>query len=120
MITVQETTKWDSNTPNHRYILTDDGRFAYGYIRRGDKYPQLFSRLMQMDWRQRSYKILVRTKDVDPSFQSWKVEGSKGNSYIVSRTDNQYRCTCPAALYRHAECKHIEHVKENLVEKAGS
>ena len=32
MIIVQETTKWDDNTPNHVYVLSDDKQSMYGYI----------------------------------------------------------------------------------------
>jgi hypothetical protein len=65
MVTVQETTVWNDNYANHKYILSDDGRLAYGYIRSGDKYPQLFRKPITIDWRNRTYKVVVRTKGVE-------------------------------------------------------
>lgn len=114
MITVQETTKWDTNTPNHRYITTDDMRVAYAYIKAGETRPYIFNKPMRMDWRGRTYKVLVRTKDVNPSDRKWIVEGSSGNKYTVTHIDNTYRCTCPASLYRHSECKHIISIRDRL------
>lgn len=63
MITAQETTQWDVSTPNHKYIMSDDMRVAYGYIKKGDKYPQLFKTPMAIDKRYRTFKVIVKTKD---------------------------------------------------------
>lgn len=64
MITVQETTMWDDNTPNHKYILSDDMMKSFGYIKVGDKYPYIFNKPMAFDKRHRTFKTVVRTKDV--------------------------------------------------------
>lgn len=64
MITVQETTKWDDDTPNHKYIMSDDMVNAYGYIKVGDKYPHIFNTPIRVDRRYRTFKTVVRTKDV--------------------------------------------------------
>lgn len=114
MITVQETTVWDGNYPNHKYILSDDGRWAYAYIRKGDKYPQIFNKPIGMDWRGRKYTVITRTKDVDPNVHQWKVAGSKDNVYVVTEEDGEFTCTCPAATYRHQQCKHIQKIKQEL------
>jgi hypothetical protein len=114
MITVQETTVWDTDlkTPNHKYILQDSGHICYGYIKHGEKYPHMFTRPSQIDWSRRSYKVLLRTKDADPSEKSWEVVGSRGDIYKVVLRDGKYTCTCPAATFRHRECKHIQNNKE--------
>lgn len=116
MMTVQETTVWnvDHRQPNHHYILSDDGQLAYGYIKWGQGKPQLFNSPMRMDWRYRKYLILHKTKDVDTDTRVWKIAGSKGNEYKVSLKDGEYTCTCPAATFRHSECKHIVQVKESV------
>lgn len=106
MITVRETTKWDSNVPNHRYILSDDRMMMFGYIKCGDRLPTLFNKPMSFSAKGRSFTVLVRTKDVEPDFSSWTVTGSKGDIYNVTRRDGVYRCTCPAATFR-GQCKHI-------------
>lgn len=114
MITVQETTVWSGNFPNHKYILSDDMRWAYGYVRAGEKYPTLFNKPMSMDWRGRTYKVVKRTKDVRTDNRQWKVAGSKGDTYLVTETNGEYKCTCPAALYRNTECKHIQKIKQEV------
>lgn len=40
----------------------------------------------------------------------WKVKGSKGNTYTVSITNNNWSCTCTGFEF-HRKCKHIEQVK---------
>lgn len=62
MITVQETTVWENpEQQNHQYILTNDRRYALGYIKHGEKYPQMFSKPMRFDARNRSFTVLVKT-----------------------------------------------------------
>jgi len=113
LITVQETTSWDLGFEiNHKYIMSDDMRIAYGYIKHGDKYPHLFNKPLQIDTRRRTFKVLVRTKDVDNS-RRWSIEGSKGNKYTVKLEDGKYSCTCPAATFRGGMCKHIQQIKDS-------
>jgi hypothetical protein len=50
-------------------------------------------------------KIALPTQD----YQQWTVTGSKGNTYLVIRTKNQYTCTCPGYTYR-KNCRHISEV----------
>ena len=44
-----------------------------------------------------------------PSYEEVKVEGSKGNTYTVSRnkTTGKLNCTCPGFKYR-GNCKHLK------------
>lgn len=111
MITVQETTVWAGNYPNHKYILSDDKRWMYGYIRTGDKYPQLFKKPMGFDTRGRTFKVLIRSEDVPEGQRTWRIPGSNGNVYTVTEMDGEYTCTCPASMYRKTECKHIQQVR---------
>ena len=112
MLTVQETTRWSDGTiRNHKYIVSDDMRVAYGYIKHGERLPELFRRPIQMDWRGRQYRVVVHTKDVVPNTRQWKVAGSKNNVYTVTLEDGRFSCTCPAATFRHVECKHIQGVR---------
>ena len=109
MITVQETTQWRHPTPNHKYILSDDKRWMYGYIREGEHLPLLFSKRIGFDIRGRSFDVLIKTHDVsDAQINTWDIIGSRGDVYVVSRDiDNNYSCTCPAAKFKGVECKHI-------------
>lgn len=62
MITVQETTVWENQEQqNHQYILTDDRRHVLGYIKHGEKYPQMFSKPLRFDARNRSFTVLIKT-----------------------------------------------------------
>lgn len=110
MITVQETTTWNGNFPNHKYILSDDRRMMHGYIKTGSRYPKLFNPPINFDVRNRTFKVLVKTRDVVEA-KYWVIQGSKGNKYTVTLEGNVYACTCPAATFRHGECKHIQQVR---------
>lgn len=112
MITVQETTVWSVPCPNHKYILSDDRRSMYGYIRVGDKYPTIFTNKMSFDAKGRTFVVLVRTKDIPESdTRIWNIKGSKDNVYTVSLKEGTYSCTCPAHSFRRMICKHIESVQ---------
>lgn len=46
-----------------------------------------------------------------PKIQSWTVEGSKGDIYIVTNDDGKWACDCVAGRFgRH--CKHVEKIKK--------
>jgi hypothetical protein len=114
MITVQETTKWDGNYDNHQYILSDDKRWMYGFIRAGEKYPKLFNNPIGFDTRGRTFTLIVQTKDVTGDKRVWHITGSKGDIYTVSNRDNNWKCSCPAAMFRGKTCKHVEEVQQSL------
>jgi hypothetical protein len=114
MITVQETTVWDIPTPNHKYIMSNDMRMAYAYIKQGETFPHIFNTPMMLDRSRRKFKVLIRTEDVDLVIREWKVKGSRGDTYTITLDDDVFSCTCPAATYRNKECKHIQSIKEPL------
>ena len=114
MITVQETTKWSGNCPNHQYILSDDKRWMYAFIRVGEKYPKIFNNPIGFDTRGRTFKLIVQTKDVTGDKRVWHITGSKGDIYTVSNRDNNWKCSCPAAMFRGKACKHVEEVQQSL------
>lgn len=111
MITVLETTQWEGPARNHKYILSDDRQWLYGYVRDDKDLPDLFTKPMRFDVRGRQFKVLVKTKDFDPDVQSWDLRGSKGAVHTVSVRDGVWRCTCPAAKYRGGMCKHISEIQ---------
>lgn len=61
MITLQETTSWDF--PNHKYILSNDRRTMFGYIKSGETKPILFNGPRRFDPRGRTFIKLVQTND---------------------------------------------------------
>lgn len=45
-----------------------------------------------------------------PKIRSWTVDGSKGNTYIVTNDNGKWSCDCVAGKFgRH--CKHVDQIK---------
>lgn len=40
-----------------------------------------------------------------------KVEGSKGNTYELTKTNGKWSCTCPGFEFRKI-CKHVKHIED--------
>ena len=47
------------------------------------------------------------------NIEEFKVEGSTGNTYTVTKRDNSLTCDCPAGKFR-GSCKHITKIKTEL------
>ena len=47
----------------------------------------------------------------------FKVEGSKGNIYKITKEGDNYKCECKSFYYNRYTCKHIENIKQNLRNK---
>ena len=54
-------------------------------------------------------KVTIPKKQAD---KEWKVTGSKGDIYLVKRTNGHYTCQCPGFQYR-GKCRHITECAEN-------
>jgi hypothetical protein len=104
MILVAETTVWETNVPNHAYLLSDDKSKVFGYAKRGTEEIEMFKKPIDFSTRGRKFTILKKlaTPAIEPP--GIKVEGSKGAVYYVH--DN--KCTCPGFKYR-GDCKHVKH-----------
>ena len=113
----KETTKdWASATPNHTYLLTDDKSKMYGYIkaRSGDTFT--FKKPIKFDARRRTFVEVKELGEIDlneAQGETWKVDGSGGNSYVVQKIDNVYNCTCSGFKFR-GECRHIKQIEETV------
>lgn len=57
-ILLQETTQWDTNLPNHTYLLTDTKEFVLGYIPRNSRKLTVFSKPKRFDRRYRTFKTI--------------------------------------------------------------
>lgn len=58
-------------------------------------------------------KIIVGdSKDIDTDVKTWEVPGSKGNKYIVTRSNQGWSCTCPGFQFRR-QCKHVSELSGN-------
>jgi len=97
MILLQETTTWEY--PNHQYLLSDDKRTLFAYIRKGTKELFTFTKPLPFRVNGRSFKFIKR---VDSADQGRKVVGSKGDVYWVKNG----RCTCAGFTFR-GVCKHV-------------
>jgi len=49
----------------------------------------------------------VARKEAIEAANSWVVKGSKGEDYIVTKSNGKCRCTCPGFTFRN-KCKHSE------------
>lgn len=57
--------------------------------------------------------VAVEQPAAVPKVQSWTVDGSKGNQYIVTNDDGKWSCDCVAGRFgRH--CKHVESIKNQM------
>jgi uncharacterized Zn finger protein len=45
----------------------------------------------------------------DVRAETWEFVGSKGDKYIVQKTDNMLQCSCPGFTYR-GDCKHVKEI----------
>ncbi len=111
----QETTKWNDNIPNGIYLLNDSKTKMYAFIRAGSKSVFKFKNPVQIDARGRTFKEVPNTFKFsleEPVMENprWEVQGSKGDKYIVEKTDNGFICTCTGFKFR-GKCKHIDSVK---------
>ena len=112
----KETTQdWSCETPNHTYLLSTDKSKMYGYIksRSGDTFT--FKKPIKFDARGRNFVEVKELGEIEieAQGQSWKVDGSNGNSYIVQKIDNVYNCTCSGFKFK-GECKHIKQIEETV------
>jgi hypothetical protein len=110
----RETTAWE--IPNHIYLLSTDKSKMYGYVRRGTDVAETFKKPYRFDARYRTFVEVKELGEIDldeVKSETWKVDGSNGNSYIVQKIDNVYNCTCSGFKFK-GECKHIKQIEETV------
>jgi uncharacterized Zn finger protein len=104
-----ETTTWADNfgeSCNHVYVFNDSMTKAMGYVPRGSKTLQRFSKPMSIDTRGRTFVELEGESETQPEPDVTVVEGSKGQKYYLSNEGEGWLCTCPGFKFRGA-CKHV-------------
>lgn len=111
----QEITEWADTTVNHIYLLTESKDKMVGYVKASTNQLQIFKAPLPFSTTRRKFKEVENQwsyveKPVEEVGQSWKVSGSKGNTYTVRLIDGEYSCTCSGFKFR-GQCKHIEGVK---------
>lgn len=65
------------------------------------RYPQQAAKIVRGAMLALSHKVEPRSAD------SWRVEGSKGNAYLVEVRCGYHRCSCPDFQLRRERCKHV-------------
>lgn len=110
-----ETTAWDTNTPNHIYLLDNSKSKMHAYVPAGSSKPFQFSKPIGFDSRGRKFSEVPNSwdfelKTTDPLARTITVPGSKGNVYTVSETENGWSCSCSGFKFR-GDCKHIKNIK---------
>lgn len=106
----QETTVWPDNMGNGIYLLDDSKSKMYAYIKPGATAVFKFKNPIRIDTRGRQFKAVKNTFDFvidEPVADNprWEVSGSKGDKYIVEKTENGMTCTCSGFKFR-GVCKH--------------
>jgi hypothetical protein len=126
---VQEVTDWKVpyRQPNHVYLMSGDRVVAMS--RWGTEKPEYFTNPNRIDRRGRKFVEVKQNiwrfnldarPDLDeeasrPRGETWEVEGSKGNRYIVSRDSGRWSCTCPGHGFR-GRCRHVDEVSASVLQ----
>lgn len=109
----KEITKWADNTPNHTYLLSDDKSKMYAYVPTGKKSVVTFKKPIRISASGRKFQVAenkwhYRIPEEEQSLNpKWQVQGSKGDIYVVEKTETGLTCTCSGFKFR-ANCKHIK------------
>ena len=107
-----EKTEWPDTTPNHIYLLDDSKTRMYGYIPRPThelklvKKPYPFSAKGRRFVEVPNYWNFALPGDAKTA-QVIRVQGSKGQEYLVEKTDTGVTCTCPGFTFR-GNCRHVK------------
>ena len=110
-----EITQWTSKTPNHTYLVNDSKEKLYAYIKVGTKDVVELAKPIKFSTRGRKFKEIENTfgysVDDKPEGRTWKVAGSRGDSYTVSEHQGNWMCTCAGFKFR-GQCKHVDELSQ--------
>jgi hypothetical protein len=112
---LREITKWEGNTPNHIYLLTDNKEKMIAYVKEGTTELFVFGAPRGFETRGRKFVEVPNTFGyVEPTVevevvQKWEFTGSKGETHTVKMVDDVLQCTCSGFRFR-GKCKHIDEV----------
>ena len=107
----EETTNYKDAIPNGTYLMDDSKTYMYAYIKAGSKSVFTFKAPIRIDTRGRTFKAVPNTFEYKipgevSSNPRWEVRGSKGDVYIVEKTEHGLTCTCSGFKFR-GKCKHL-------------
>lgn len=124
---VQEVTEWKVpyRQPNHVYVMSGDRILAmslwgthepkyFASPNRINRGGRKFVEVKQNLWRFNLDTMAdLEADQAAPRGETWEVEGSKGNRYIVSRDLGHWSCTCPGHGFR-GRCRHVDEVSASI------
>ena len=107
-----ETTDYRDSVPNGVYLLDDSKSKMYAFRPKGTGEIKTFKNPIRIDVRGRKFVVnpvqfKTNLREEEPEGRYWIVKGSKGDTYIVERSENGLTCSCPGFKYR-GDCKHIK------------
>ena len=110
---LQEITQWDF--PNHIYFVNDSKDKMFAYIKASGKQVEKFKVPMPFGVSKRKFQEIPNTfgysVDDKPEGRTWKVAGSRGDSYTVSEHQGNWMCTCAGFKFR-GQCKHVDELSQ--------
>jgi hypothetical protein len=111
----QETTKYTGNVRNGIYLLDNSKTKMYAYIKAGSDSVFTFKKPIRIDTRGRKFELVDNTFNYNvpqevTSNPRWEVVGSKGDVYIVEKTQQGITCSCSGFKFR-GKCKHLDKYK---------
>jgi len=62
-----------------------------------------------------SKSLLEPTEMTSPKIQSFEIQGSKGDVYVVTIDGDKSSCTCPAGTHGR-QCKHVKAAREQMAD----
>jgi SWIM zinc finger len=109
-----ETTDYKDKIVNGVYLLNDSKTKMYAYVAPGQAAVKTFKNSIRIDTRGRKFKAVANTYNYaipgeEAENPRWEVAGSKGDTYIVEKTENGLTCTCSGFKFR-GDCKHVKSV----------
>lgn len=114
----QETTEYTDGFANGVYLLSDDKTKMYGYVAPGANAVKQFKNFIRLDTRGRKFVAVKNTfgfkmpNEVTEN-PRWEVTGSKGDKYIVEKSENGLSCTCSGFRFR-GDCKHVKQIERTV------
>lgn len=111
----QETTVWPDGLPNGIYALNDSKTKMYAFVAAGQTKAKVFKNPITIDTRKRTFVVVkgrfgTDLKEPVADTPRWTVTGSKGDKYVVEKTDHGYNCSCSGFKFR-GSCRHIKEIE---------
>ena len=100
------------NTYTGRVVL-NHGAVRSGQIGLTNDHPEFDLRVIDIERIVSLGDEEVVSEPNKPSSQAWTVQGSKGETYVVTLDHGRFDCTCPGFQFRKA-CKHVDSFKEKI------